>query len=60
MSLTLTDMFCGAGGSSTGAIMNPGIEVKLALNHWQRAIDTHQHNHPEDRKERRVGKECPV
>lgn len=47
MSLTLTDMFCGAGGSSTGAIMNPGIEVKLALNHWQRAIDTHQHNHPD-------------
>ena len=47
MSLTLTDMFCGAGGSSTGALDVPGITVKTALNHWARAIETHNANHPE-------------
>lgn len=43
---TMTDLFCGAGGSSTGADEVPGIEVKLAANHWQLAIDTHAANHP--------------
>ena len=47
MSLTLTDMFCGAGGSSTGAISVPGIEVRTAMNHWARAIETHNANHPD-------------
>lgn len=47
MSLTLTDMFCGAGGSSTGAISVPGIEVRTAMNHWDRAIETHNANHPD-------------
>lgn len=46
MSLTMTDMFCGAGGSSTGAMMLPGIEVRTAMNHWARAIETHNTNHP--------------
>lgn len=46
MTLTVTDLFCGAGGSSTGAIRVPGVEVKLALNHWDKAIETHQRNHP--------------
>jgi DNA (cytosine-5)-methyltransferase 1 len=45
--LTLTDLFCGAGGSSTGAIEVPGVEVKVASNHWQLAIDTHNSNHQE-------------
>ena len=45
--LTLTDLFCGAGGSSTGATMVPGIEVKLAANHWDLAIETHNANHPD-------------
>ena len=47
--LTLTDQFCGAGGSSLGAMMAniPGLEVKLALNHWVRAIETHQTNFPD-------------
>jgi DNA (cytosine-5)-methyltransferase 1 len=40
-------MFCGAGGSSTGAIQNPGISVKTALNHWQKALDSHNANHPD-------------
>lgn len=35
--MTLTDLFAGAGGSSTGAIQVPGVEVRLAANHWQRA-----------------------
>jgi DNA (cytosine-5)-methyltransferase 1 len=45
--LTITDMFCGAGGSSTGATMVPGIEVAIAMNHWARAIETHNTNHPD-------------
>lgn len=45
--LTLTDMFCGAGGSSTGAIQVPGIEVRTAMNHWDLAIETHNSNHPD-------------
>ena len=44
--ITLTDMFCGAGGSSTGAIQVPGVQVRLAMNHWQLAIETHNTNHP--------------
>lgn len=50
--LTATDQFCGAGGSSQG-IRNlarkyhGGLEVKLALNHWRLAIETHNTNFPE-------------
>ncbi|MEL7118610.1 MAG: DNA cytosine methyltransferase [Bacteroidota bacterium] len=43
--ITATDQFCGAGGSSTGAV-NAGVEVKMALNHWKLAIETHNTNHP--------------
>ncbi|MFD0440617.1 DNA cytosine methyltransferase [Streptomyces chartreusis] len=46
MSLTFTDMYAGAGGSSTG-LVNAGLELKLAANHWQVAVDTHTANHPE-------------
>lgn len=45
--ITVTDLFAGAGGSSTGAIQVPGVEVVLAANHWQKAIDVHNANHPE-------------
>ncbi|GAA4978111.1 DNA cytosine methyltransferase [Yinghuangia aomiensis] len=45
MSLTFTDLFCGAGGSSTGLVA-AGFELKLAANHWARAIETHAANHP--------------
>ncbi|MFI5805649.1 DNA cytosine methyltransferase [Streptomyces sp. NPDC051561] len=45
--LTLTDLFCGAGGSSTGAINVPGVRVRMAANHTRHAIDTHQANHPD-------------
>ena len=45
--LTLTDLFCGAGGSSTGAIQIPGVSVRVASNHWQLAVETHNTNHAE-------------
>ncbi|MEU2713886.1 DNA cytosine methyltransferase [Streptomyces sp. NPDC007205] len=44
MSLTFTDLFCGAGGSSTGLVA-AGLELRLAANHWQRAVETHAANH---------------
>ncbi|WP_040806055.1 DNA cytosine methyltransferase [Nocardia concava] len=44
--LTLTDLFCGAGGSSSGAALVPGVEIRYAANHWQLAVDTHNTNHP--------------
>ncbi len=46
MSLTVTDLFCGAGGSSDGA-RQVGAELRLGLNHWDRAIETHAANFPE-------------
>jgi DNA (cytosine-5)-methyltransferase 1 len=46
MSITLTDIFCGGGGSSTGAIAVPGVEVKMAANHWDLAVEVHNQNHP--------------
>lgn len=50
--ITVTDQFCGAGGSSQGIKelaeeMNGGLEVSLALNHWDLAIKTHNTNFPE-------------
>jgi len=46
MTLTVTDLFCGGGGSSTGAIQVPGIEIRIAANHWDLAVDVHNENHP--------------
>lgn len=46
MTLTMTDLFCGAGGSSTGALSVPGVSVRMAANHWPLAIETHNTNHP--------------
>ncbi|KXT57336.1 DNA methyltransferase [Gordonia sp. QH-12] len=43
--LTMTDLFCGAGGSSTGAIQVPGVSVRVASNHWDLAVQTHNENH---------------
>ena len=31
---TVTDIFAGAGGSSTGMAQVPGIHVEIAANHW--------------------------
>lgn len=44
--LTVTDQFCGAGGSSLGAVA-AGCEVTLAMNHWRLAIETHNTNFPQ-------------
>lgn len=47
--LTATDLFAGAGGSSTGMIGVPGVEIALAANHWPLAVDVHNSNHPDAR-----------
>lgn len=48
--LLVADLFCGAGGSSTGAkkaIESLGRTMTLTcVNHWDRAIETHQRMHP--------------
>lgn len=43
MSITVTDLFCGAGGSSIGAEV-AGATLRLGLNHSPRAIETHSTN----------------
>ena len=43
---SLTDIFAGAGGSSTGSILVPGVEVILAANHDKMAVHVHRLNHP--------------
>jgi DNA (cytosine-5)-methyltransferase 1 len=43
---TVTDLFCGAGGSSSGAESVPGVRVRMASNHWSLAIETHNTNMP--------------
>lgn len=44
------DLFAGAGGETTGlldAAENLNFDVDLlAINHWERAIETHSYNHP--------------
>jgi DNA (cytosine-5)-methyltransferase 1 len=44
------DLFCGAGGTSTGlalAAQELGVDIDLlAINHWDVAIATHSANHP--------------
>jgi DNA (cytosine-5)-methyltransferase 1 len=47
MTLTVTDLFAGAGGSSTGMVAVPGVEIRYAANHWKLAIAVHNQNHPE-------------
>lgn len=47
------DLFCGAGGSSTGLKRVAdalGVRVDLtAVNHWPLAVETHAANHPDAR-----------
>lgn len=45
--ITVTDIFAGAGGSTSGALMIPNIAVELVANHWKLAVDVHQINHPD-------------
>ena len=43
--LTMTDLFAGAGGTSTGAASVPGVHVAVAANHWKLAVNVHAENH---------------
>lgn len=45
--MTWGDLFCGGGGTTTGALGVAGVKVLWALNHSETAIATHQANHPE-------------
>lgn len=49
----VADLFCGAGGSSTGArraLATLGLRMQLvAVNHWPTAVATHALNHPDAR-----------
>lgn len=51
--MNIADLFCGAGGTSTGAMLacqDLGIKPRLtAINHWPIAVATHEANHPEAR-----------
>ncbi|MEM9236787.1 MAG: DNA cytosine methyltransferase [Verrucomicrobiota bacterium] len=53
MSYHIVDLFCGAGGTSAGAVEAVtalGKRPKVtAINHWPVAIDTHTVNHPDSR-----------
>lgn len=45
---TVTDQFCGCGGSSFGA-EQAGAEIWHAMNHWKLAGETYSTNHPKVR-----------
>lgn len=51
--LTVTDVFCGAGGNTIGA-KAAGMRVLVGLNHWDRAIETYGTNNPEVKQIERV------
>lgn len=42
---TFTTLFCGAGGDAIG-LEQAGFKCVLAVNHWERAIETHAANFP--------------
>lgn len=48
--INIIDMFCGGGGESTGLISAAhdfGFDINMsAINHWERAIETHAANYP--------------
>lgn len=43
--VTVTDLFCGAGGWTEGA-EQAGALVRWGVNHWARACETYELNHP--------------
>jgi DNA (cytosine-5)-methyltransferase 1 len=45
--ITVTDLFCGAGGSGLGATAIDGVQLVMAANHSPRAIETHAMNFPD-------------
>lgn len=44
--ITAIDGFSGAGGSTTG-LVQAGIRVEVAANHWPLSVATHKLNHPD-------------
>lgn len=44
--VTATDLFCGGGGSGIG-LHAAGVQLKMAANHWDLAVRTHQTNFPD-------------
>lgn len=48
--LNTADLFCGAGGATTGmedSLEKKGVQhVGIAINHWKIAVDTMKRNHP--------------
>ena len=48
--LEVVDLFCGAGGEATGlewAYQRRSLDIHVhAVNHWERALETHAQNHP--------------
>lgn len=50
MTISAADLFCGAGGTSSGlcrVAKRLHLDLDLvAVNHWPRAVETHQRNHP--------------
>jgi DNA (cytosine-5)-methyltransferase 1 len=46
MTITVTELFCGAGGSSLGAEA-AGMRLVMAANHWRTAIEVHQAHFPD-------------
>lgn len=47
MTITITDMFAGAGGEAAGIAELPDVQIVTAANHNQLAMDVHQLNHPD-------------
>lgn len=50
--VTMSDFYCGAGGSSTGAVATGAVRVAMAVNHWDLAIATHNTNHPDTKHDK--------
>lgn len=52
--IAFADLFCGAGGATTGVILateRKGLLIRdgVAINHWPLAVETHSANHPKIR-----------
>jgi len=49
--INIVDLFCGGGGETTGIVqaceqLRYNVDL-LAINHWEKAIETHKNNYPE-------------
>ncbi|MFJ9353735.1 DNA cytosine methyltransferase [Streptomyces mirabilis] len=46
MTLLAADFFAGGGGSSSGMLKVPGVELAIACNHWSLAVEMHALHFP--------------